>query len=178
MSDSVSSNDRIRLEQGYRPGAIADVVGAHIAYYAPAWGFGLQFESKVATELCAFLQRYDPARDLFLSAIGPDDTFLGSITIDGAKANQAEGAHLRWFILADAARGAGLGKRLVADAINFCDARQYGKIYLTTFAGLDAARHLYEQAGFRLTSETNADTWSGGNVGEQRFERIRPGADQ
>ena len=166
----------IHFEHGYRPGIIADVVDAHIAYYGPAWGFGLQFEAKVATELCNFLLRYNPTRDLFLSAIGPDNSFLGTITIDGIKSDTDEGAHLRWFILADAARGTGLGKRLISEAINFSDARQYWKIYLTTFAGLDAARHLYEQAGFQLTAETSADTWSGGSVGEQRFERIRPRA--
>jgi GNAT superfamily N-acetyltransferase len=174
---SEDTNYRVRFEQGYRPGAIADVVGAHVAYYAPAWGFGLQFEAKVASELSGFLKRHDPTRDLFVCAMGPDDTFLGSITIDGISARTDTGAHLRWFILTEAARGTGLGKRLICEAINFCDARQYGKIYLTTFAGLDAARHLYEQAGFRLTSQTDADTWSSGSVGEQRFELIRPNAD-
>jgi hypothetical protein len=41
---------------------------------------------------------------------------------------------------------------------------------LTTFAGLGAARALYERAGFQLVDETEADQWQGGVV-EQRFER-------
>ena len=44
--------------------------------------------------------------------------------------------------------------------------------YLTTFAGLDAARHLYETAGFVLEGESDADPWGGG-VREQRFRRAR-----
>ncbi len=174
MTDDTDT-DRILITHGYRPGAIADIVGAHIAYYAPTWGFGLTFETKVAVELAEFLQRYDAARDLFLCATDADGTFLGSITIDGIGGHGAAGAHLRWFITTDAARGTGLGRRLLTDAVAFCDAQGYAKTYLTTFAGLDAARHLYEQFGFRLHAETDADTWSGGSVGEQRFERHRPG---
>ena len=110
----------------------------------------------------------------FLCATGADNAFLGSITIDGIKGRADAGAHLRWFITTDAARGSGLGRHLLTTAIDFCDAQRYAKTYLTTFAGLDAARHLYEQLGFRLLSETSADTWSGGSVGEQRFVRKRP----
>ncbi|MGI9476413.1 MAG: GNAT family N-acetyltransferase [Hyphomicrobiaceae bacterium] len=169
-----TNTDRIRLTHGYRPGVIADIVGAHIVYYAPTWGFGLAFETKVAAELSAFLQRYDPARDLLVCATDASGAFLGSITIDGTHGHADAGAHLRWFITTDAARGSGLGRQLLTAAVDFCDAQGYATTYLTTFAGLDAARHLYERFGFRLHSETDADTWSGGSVGEQRFVRMRP----
>jgi GNAT superfamily N-acetyltransferase len=170
---SGSEHSGIRLTRGYRPGVIADIIAAHLDYYAQAWGFGVQFESKLARELGAFLKRHDPARDLLLSAHGADGGFLGSIVIDGIEGDGGKGAHLRWFITSDAARGSGLGRRLLEESVAFCDARRYAKIYLTTFAGLGAARHLYEQAGFRLVAEIAADDWSGGSVGEQRFERVR-----
>lgn len=156
---------------------IADVVGSHIAYYAVAWGFGERFEAKVAAELSEFLNRYDASRDLLLSATSDDDGFLGAITIDGIEGRSAQGAHLRWFIAADAARGSGLGRRLMTEAVGFSDAQHYSRIYLTTFPGLDAARHIYEQFGFQLVSETADDEWHGG-VGEQLFERLRPGTGQ
>jgi hypothetical protein len=44
----------------------------------------------------------------------------------------------------------------------------FASCYLTTFAGLDAARRLYEQAGFTLTHEEEADSW-GTKVREQLF---------
>ena len=44
-----------------------------------------------------------------------------------------------------------------------------GYVYLTTFAGLAAARRLYEEIGFTLTSE-HADTTWGVPLNEQRFD--------
>ncbi|MEO1192379.1 MAG: GNAT family N-acetyltransferase [Pseudomonadota bacterium] len=151
---------------GYRPGALAGVVGLHMAYYAPAWGFGLAFETKVASELAAFLQGHDAARDLFLGAYDGQGQLCGSLVIDGKDAAGA-GAHLRWFIV-DAA-GQGLGGRLLDQGMAFCRDRGYRRVYLSTFAGLDAARRLYERHGFRLVAESEVDQWQGG-VREQRFE--------
>lgn len=164
----------IEMQPGYRPGLIADIIAAHMAYYAPAWGFGVAFETKLAAEMAAFHQRYDPARDLVLSATDPEGALLGAITIDGLKGTDEAGAHLRWFVTTEAARGRGLGRRLLSESLAFADACGYRRVYLTTFAGLDAAGHLYAQAGFRLVRETAADDWSGGSVGEQLFERLRP----
>jgi hypothetical protein len=46
-------------------------------------------------------------------------------------------------------------------------------VWLTTFAGLDAARALYERYGFALADESDADQWQGG-VREQLFKRPAP----
>jgi len=82
---------------------------------------------------------------------------------------QSEGAHLRWFILSDALRGRGVGARLIDTALDSCRACGYEKVYLWTFEGLDAARHLYEKAGFRLVERQRGTQW-GSEVTEQRFE--------
>ncbi len=37
--------------------------------------------------------------------------------------------------------------------------RAYSRVVLRTFAGLDAARHLYEAAGFTLVEEGEDATW-------------------
>jgi ribosomal protein S18 acetylase RimI-like enzyme len=157
---------------GYRPGVVAEVIGLHMAYYAPIWGFGAPFEAKLAYEMGEFLGRHDPDRDLFLAAFGDDGQLLGSITIDGVSAD-GEGAHLRWFIVAPSVQGRGLGKELMRQADGFLERRDYRHAYLTTFPGLDAARALYERYGFRLVAEEDADPWSG-TVGLQRFERRVP----
>ena len=165
--------DGATFVDGYQPGVIAEVTGAHIAYYAREWRFGLTFEAKVATELSAFLSRYDPVHDLFLCARDRQGELLGSITIDGLGGAVGAGAHLRWFIMRDAARGLGLGGELLRKALQFSDERHYARIYLTTFAGLTAARHLYETHGFVLVQESATDAWHG-TVGEHTFERTRP----
>jgi GNAT superfamily N-acetyltransferase len=154
---------------GYRPGALAAVVKLHADYYSRDWNFGLEFESKVAAELSAFMQRMDSRRDLALFAYD-DDAVIGSIFIDASGDAPAPTAHLRWFIVGDAGRGLGIGKRLMQAAMRFCDDTERQTVWLTTFAGLDAARALYDAHGFTLVSEADVDQWKGG-VREQRFER-------
>jgi len=152
---------------GYAPGAIGRITELHGSYYHAHSGFGLYFESKVATELAGFLRRYDSARDgLWLAR--HDGRVEGSIAIDGIEAGR-EGAHLRWFIVSDALRGQGAGGMLIGAALDFCRARNYPRVYLSTFEGLNAARHLYEKHGFRLTREQRGNQW-GSEVNEQRFE--------
>lgn len=157
---------------GYRPGVLASIVGLHMRYYSRHWGFGRPFETKVAAELAAFLARHDPSHDLFENAFAPDGTLLGSITVDGVDAEKT-GAQLRWLIVSDEARGLGLGRALMRRADAFIRDKSFQRTFLTTFAGLDAARKLYEDFGFSLVSEAPNDPWSGA-VGVQTFVRERP----
>lgn len=159
--------DAIEIRQGYSPGAIGRVVELHGAYYHAHWDFGAFFEAKVARELAEFFGRYDAQRDGFWT-VTVDGRVEGSITIDGLRAAH-EGAHLRWFIVSDALRGQGAGHRLMHAAVDFCRRCGYSRIYLWTFTGLEAARHLYEQAGFALVEQRHGTQW-GTEVIEQRFE--------
>ncbi len=155
----------------YRPGCVGEIVTLHARYYAAEWGFGLPFETKVARELAAFMVRRKPDTDLFLTAYR-DGRAIGSITIDSSGGGP-KGAHLRWFIVDGVERGSGLGKKLIQDAMAFCKSSDITRIWLTTFAGLDAARALYEEHGFVLISESGDDQWQGG-VREQLFECLQP----
>jgi GNAT superfamily N-acetyltransferase len=155
---------------GYRPGAIGRVAEMHADYYHRHWGFGLFFEAKVATELAKFLCRFEKERDGFWTILS-GNRVAGSIAIDGLQA-KTEGAHLRWFIVSPEIAGSGWGRRLMTEAVSFCDRQAYRRIGLWTFAGLDTARHLYESFGFRLVSQGEGEQW-GARVIEQRFERNR-----
>lgn len=152
---------------GYIPGAIGRVAELHGQYYATNWQFGAFFEARVATELSAFMTRYDPKRDCFWAVVAENGRLEGSITIDGINAH-TQGAHLRWFIMSDALRGQGWGNRLMQEAIAFCRTKEYPTIFLDTFAGLDAARRLYDKANFSLTHEAVGKQW-GTEVTEQTF---------
>ncbi len=159
--------NEIEICKGYVPGAIGRVVELHGAYYHAHWGFGAFFEAKVAGGLAEFINRYDDQRD-GLWTVTINGCVEGSIAIDGAHAAQ-KGAHLRWFIVSDALRGQGVGNQLINAAIDFSRIKQYPRIYLWTFEGLHAARHLYEQAGFSLVEQHRGSQW-GTEVVEQQFE--------
>ena len=151
---------------GYVPGSIGRVTELHAAYYNKHWDFGLFFEIKVAAELSEFLQRFDPKRDGFWT-VNHGGRVEGSISIDGIKA-KTEGAHLRWFILSDKIHGHGIGNRLLKEATDVCRGMGYSRIFLWTFEGLHAARHLYEKFGFQLVEQVEGKQW-GRKMFEQRF---------
>lgn len=155
------------IHKGYIPGCIGRIVELHARYYSKLVGFGLPFESKVARELSEFCEHDDSERDGLWLAL-QDGNIEGSIAIDGSHADP-DGAHLRWFIASDCVRGRGVGAALLTSAMEFCKSRQYERIYLWTFEGLDAARHLYEKFGFSIAHQKRGTQW-GAEVMEQRFE--------
>jgi GNAT superfamily N-acetyltransferase len=158
----------VRLS-GYIPGAIGRIAELHGRYYHKHWGFHLFFESKVAIELSEFLRRFNEEHDGFwVASVG--ETIVGSVAIDGAN-HDSKGAHLRWFIVAPESQGYGIGMMLLEEAIKFCRKKKFGRVYLWTFTGLDAARHLYEKCGFKLCEQYEGNQW-GRIVTEQRFELI------
>jgi GNAT superfamily N-acetyltransferase len=156
----------IEIIEGYVSGVIGRVTELHATYYEREWGFGLFFEAKVASELAEFLERFDPQRDgIWVARV--DGRIEGSVAIDGAQA-ATDGAHLRWFVVADDLRGQGAGQRLMEAAMAFCRDCGYARVYLWTFEGLGPARHIYEKAGFRLAEQHTGSRW-GREVNEQRF---------
>jgi ribosomal protein S18 acetylase RimI-like enzyme len=163
----------ITLTTGYRPGAIGEIAALHGRHYSATHGFDEVFEAKVARDLGDFCCRMDPELDrLWLALRG--DGVLGSIVIDGSE--QPGIAHLRWFILAPEARGHGLGKRLMSEAMAFCRGGPFESVYLWTLADLHAAIHLYEQEGFEVAEKLVGTQW-GKAVDEVRMtRRLRPPA--
>lgn len=144
---------------GYTPGSLGRIIELHGVYYAQHWDLGLYFEAKVATEMAAFLGRLDPTRDGAWFA-HVDGAVVGSIFVDGLEAD-AEGARIRWFIIDPAYQGLGLGNRLMNAAMDFCREKQFYRVYLTTFEGLTAARHLYDKHGFKLCGEEDGSHLTG-----------------
>jgi N-acetylglutamate synthase-like GNAT family acetyltransferase len=156
------------IVKDYVPGCVGRIAELHGTYYHEHAGFGLYFETKVAAELSAFLQRYNEETD-GLWLLRADDRIEGCVAIECKHAG--DGAHLRWFIVSDRLRGRGAGNTLLATARAFCVERKFSSVQLWTFEGLHAARHLYEKHGFRLMEERRGNQW-GSEVTEQRFELL------
>lgn len=171
----VSVPAQIQVLPGYRPGCLGRIVDMHARFYARHAGFGVFFESRVASGLAEFAGRLDkPCNQLWTALDG--DHIVGSVAIDGedlGKHPEDRQAHLRWFILEDGLRGAGTGRQLLQQALAFCDQQAFEATQLWTFRGLDAARRLYESSGFTLAEEWPGQQW-GETVIEQRFVRARP----
>lgn len=160
----------VNIGTGYTPALTARVVEMLIPYMGAHMGFGAAFEARVASDLAQFILRLEaPHNEIWHAWLG--DKIVGSITIDGD--NLADGlAHLRWFIVDTNLHSNGVGKALLAKALEFCDQQNFQETHLWTVKGLDAARNLYERNGFQLAEEFNGDQW-GNEVVEHKFVRKR-----
>ena len=158
---------------GYYPGVVGKITELHAVYYYENWGFDVSFETQVGRELSEFVSRFDEDCDgLWIAA--QKGTFAGAIAIDGDNAF-ADGARLRWFIVAPEFQKYGIGKLLITQAVEFCKHKGFPRVYLWTFEGLDAARRLYEAADFHLCEEHEVAQW-GQTIKEQKFELTLAGS--
>jgi len=168
---SVMPDTSLDIREDYQSGLIAGVTDMHASFYSKYYGFGAVFERKVATEMSEFMGRIDKSVNTTISAYRGEQ-LLGSISLDGEDLGHST-AHLRWFIVSPNAQGLGVGKRLIEKATAFVDENCFRQTRLWTFQGLDAARHLYESAGFLLVGEKPGSQW-GTQVVEQEFIRQNP----
>lgn len=168
VSIPASTAGEIEIIEGYRPAIVARTVELMHLHMYRHFDFGPRFESRIATDIAEFMSRIDlPANASWRAQLGDD--IVGVISIDGEDLGDGL-AHLRWFVVAEAARGSGIGKNLLSRATAFCDAAGYRETHLWTVKGLDAARRLYESQGFALAEEYYGDQW-GTRILEQRFVR-------
>jgi DNA-binding MarR family transcriptional regulator/N-acetylglutamate synthase-like GNAT family acetyltransferase len=145
-----------------RPGDIGWVVSRHGALYAEEYAFDARFEALVARVAGAFLAENDPKYEQFWIA-ERDGVNVGSVFL--VREDDAT-ARLRLLLVEPAARGGGIGRRLVAECVQFARAAGYRRIVLWTNDVLTAARHLYVQAGFRLITSTPHQDFGPSMVGE------------
>ncbi len=158
----------IQISRGYRPGLVGRIAEMHATFYARSQGFGQFFESQVANGVAEFAGRLsEPCNGIWVATL--NERIVGSIAIDGQDLGGNQ-AHLRWFILDDGCRGSGVGRRLLGEAVAFCDQRGFASTQLWTLKGLEAARRLYESFGFELVREAQGNQW-GSVATEQQFTR-------
>jgi DNA-binding MarR family transcriptional regulator len=140
----------------HRPGDMGWVVEQHARVYGEEYGWGPGIEAVAARTCADFLEKLDPARErCWIAARGAER--LGSVFL--VKETE-EVARLRLLLLVPAARGLGLGRRLVEECVAFARAAGYREIVLWTHQVLTAARAIYAAAGFALE-----ETWTHAEFG-------------
>lgn len=162
------------IRTGYFPGALGRIVELHETYYSEYWNLDYEFSREVAVELAEFLGRYEEAENRLWTVMDdPDDAvrrqIVGSLVIDDGHSDDEEGARVRWVILDPELHGRGFGRELMDRAMAFCRDSGFERVYLWTYEGLEAARHLYEEHGFRLVEEATRQDW-GPEITYQKFE--------
>jgi len=70
-------------------------------------------------------------------------------------------AQLRWVLVDTAARGVGLGRRLVEAALDHCRDLGCKRVFLESTDGLPESQALYDDLGFELVSSEVEELWDG-----------------
>ena len=147
------------------PGDLGQIVQQHGVLYSQEYGYDFTFEAYVAEPLAQFAKRKSNRERIWLAKI--DSKLVGSICICEISESIAQ---LRWFSIDPVARGKGLGKKLLDEALSFCLEQGYSKVILWTVAGLSVSKSLYLRNGFQLVEESERELWGKVQL-EQCYEK-------
>ena len=156
LLDDTARKKAAYLLRPHRAGDMGWVVSRHGALYAAEYQWDLRFEALVARIVADFIERFDARREACWIA-ERDGAHVGSVFVvqardDATQAPRPGVAQLRMLLVEPAARGLGIGQRLVAECERFARQAGYRKIVLWTNSVLLAARGIYAKAGYRLVT--------------------------
>jgi GNAT superfamily N-acetyltransferase len=145
-----------------QPGDIGWVISRHGALYAQEYGWNMEFEALVAEICAAFIQCFDASGErAWIAELNGER--VGCAFVVRKSETMAQ---LRMVLLEPKARGLGIGKQLVAQAIAFARASGYKEMMLWTNDCLHAARAIYIAAGFKLMAEEKHHSFGVDLVGQ------------
>ena len=162
LRDRDTEGADVRLRQP-RPGDVGWIIHRQAVLYAQEYGWDWTYEGLASRILGAFVAEFDPAReDGWVAERG--GAVVGSIFL--MKSDDPAVAKLRLLYVEPSARGAGVGRRLVAACIARARELGYRELTLWTNDILVAARRIYQAEGFRLVSEAPHHSFGHDLVGQ------------
>jgi DNA-binding MarR family transcriptional regulator/GNAT superfamily N-acetyltransferase len=161
LGDRSSRKEPVVFRQPHA-GDLGWVVERHGIRYAEEYGWDQTFEALVAEIVAGFGQAHDPQRERCWIA-DLDGERVGCVFL---VRKTDEVGQLRLLLVEPAARGLGIGRRLVDEVIRFARSVGYTTVTLWTNDILDSARRIYEAAGFRLGEEERHHSFGHELVGQ------------
>jgi DNA-binding MarR family transcriptional regulator/GNAT superfamily N-acetyltransferase len=146
-----------------RPGDVGWIVHRQTVLYHQEYGWDWTYEGLASRILGQFVAEFDPAKEAGWVA-ERRGAIVGSVFL--MKSDDPAVAKLRLLYVEPSARGAGLGRRLVATCIERAREFGYSELTLWTNDVLTAARRIYKGAGFRLVSEAPHHSFGHDLVGQ------------
>jgi DNA-binding MarR family transcriptional regulator/N-acetylglutamate synthase-like GNAT family acetyltransferase len=149
LRDREAESEEISLRP-LRPGDLGWITHRQAVLYTQEYGWDWTYEGLVSRILGAFVAEFDAAREDGWVA-ERDGAIVGSIFL--MKSDDPALAKLRLLYVEPSARGAGVGRELVAACIARARELGYRQLTLWTNDILLAARRIYQTAGFQLVNE-------------------------
>jgi DNA-binding MarR family transcriptional regulator/N-acetylglutamate synthase-like GNAT family acetyltransferase len=131
----------------FRTGDLATIAARQSILYE-AYGWKREMEILQGEVTTAFLRDFKPGREQCWVAERAG-MMAGAVLLVDAGGNVGQ---LRLLHVEPWARGAGIGKALVAECVRFAREAGYETVRLWTHTVLAPARHIYEAAGFRIVA--------------------------
>lgn len=154
--------DKTFILRDPEPGDLGMIVHQQARLYTREYGWDWTFEGLAAEIVGQFAKNFIRGRERCWVA-ERDGEIVGAVFVTQEDETTAR---LRLLHVAEAARGMGLGRKLVDECLRFARGKGYTRMILWTNDVLVSARRIYQAAGFRLIEEEKHHSFGKDLVGQ------------
>lgn len=151
------------LRHDLKPGDLGRIISLHGMVCTSEYGFDSTFEASIASLLAEFVHSRGDYDRIWIAERG--DRLVGCVAMIGLSLKEAR---LRWLLVDPSARGLGLGRRLLKEAVSFGQRGGYEYLFVWTIQAAKTAARLYRSAGFEKVEERSGERW-GVEVVQERY---------